>query len=492
MPEEIYHIDVADLEHQFLEHLDLEQNERIIFSSRFGNGKTTFLKNFFKNHTEFNSIYLSPVNYSVAGNEDIFELIKYDILFELLSTKIELQDGTDSLLPIAKKYLVDNKEDLIKILTPFLSAIPFLGKGLQESSERIIEMIKDLNSHLKNKSKGEYGIITDYLFDFTSRTGNIYEENFYTKLLKNLIDRLRNIDSEGGENKQTVLVIDDFDRIDPEHVFRILNVFAAHQDTTEEGNKFGFDKVIIVCDIDNIRNVFHHKYGANTDFNGYIDKFFSVDVFTFSMVPKLNEELNSILRTIKGNTTLNEFFDLPGAGTVSFDVMSKLLHLFVQQGLINVRNIIKLRNNKFNLPKYIITTEHSYYNVQFWGLCIFNFMKIIFGDYEELLSVFEKFKNTQLNISIEWDKEWILKFLLLPIHCADNRRRTISIPIMGLSTGNNINIRLLQFNYNGTNRNTVEINSNSQNAWESSILNCDLNEMFYRTYKIAFEKGYLQ
>ena len=38
-------------------------------------------------------------------------------------------------------------------------------------------------------------------------------------------------------------------------------------------NKFGFDKIIVVCDYNNIQSLFHCRYGHDADFSGYIDKF---------------------------------------------------------------------------------------------------------------------------------------------------------------------------------------------------------------------------
>ena len=46
-------------------------------------------------------------------------------------------------------------------------------------------------------------------------------------------------------------------------------------------NKFGFHKIVLVCDIENIRNLFYSKYGANVDFSGYIDKFYSREIYYF-------------------------------------------------------------------------------------------------------------------------------------------------------------------------------------------------------------------
>lgn len=75
----------------FNKHLAINENKSLIFSGSFGTGKTYFLKEYFENSTKFHSIHLYPVNYSVASNEDIFELIKYDILFSLLEKNLEFE-----------------------------------------------------------------------------------------------------------------------------------------------------------------------------------------------------------------------------------------------------------------------------------------------------------------------------------------------------------------------------------------------------------------
>jgi predicted AAA+ superfamily ATPase len=70
---------------EFKEHLDLANNKRVLFSGSFGTGKSTFLKDF---SAKFNDDYfyleIYPVNYSVSTNEDVFELIKFDLLFHLM------------------------------------------------------------------------------------------------------------------------------------------------------------------------------------------------------------------------------------------------------------------------------------------------------------------------------------------------------------------------------------------------------------------------
>src|SRR5690606_21418856 len=96
------------------------------------------------------------------------------------------------------------------------------------------------------------------------------------------------------EDKTNALIIDDLDRIDPEHIFRIINVFSAHRDYSTQEHKFGFDKVILVCDISNIRRIYEHRYGIGVDFNGYISKFADTMIFDYNVKRYLSDALGQI------------------------------------------------------------------------------------------------------------------------------------------------------------------------------------------------------
>ncbi len=488
MEQEKYFIDISKQKDKFSEHLDLEQNDRIIFSAKFGDGKTTFLRKFFENDTEYNAIHIYPVNYSVASNEDIFELIKYDILFELIATKINLDESIDSFVGIAKDFFQKNKEDVLKLLTPFLSVIPHIGGALKESTERAIDFTKKALDHFDNSKRTELDIIEEYLKSFTTSNGGIYEENFYTLLISSLVERFRLVNIEKDNPKKTVLVIDDLDRIDPEHIFRILNVFAAHQDINTHGNKFGFDKVIVVCDIDNIRNVFHHKYGANTDFSGYIDKFYSVEVFKYSMLDELYEEVDSILNSIRGNEALDKVFNLKRDRNYLFKTIQNLLRSFVKLGVINVRNVVKLKGNKYNMYVYQISGRENYNNIQLWGIVVFNFLRTIFGDYWEVMAAFNKIQESMF---INDTKEWVLNYILLPIHCIDVREANVEVPTI---SGENLELKIKLERIPSAQANGYYSDRISSEAikWENIVQNSHLNKFFYQTYKLAFGKGYLK
>jgi hypothetical protein len=102
-------------------------------------------------------------------------------------------------------------------------------------------------------------------------------------------------------SKKSILILDDLDRIDPEHIFRIMNVFWAHFNLEHKTdvNKFWFDKIILVWDYDNLKSIFHHKYWDETDFNGYINKFFSSEIYFFDNSKMVKSLVQDIIHNIK-------------------------------------------------------------------------------------------------------------------------------------------------------------------------------------------------
>ncbi|MRT91774.1 P-loop NTPase fold protein [Ancylomarina sp. 16SWW S1-10-2] len=261
----------------------LSYNERIIFSAKFGDGKTYFLNKFFEEHKdEFEAIRIFPVNYQVADNKDIFELIKKDILIHLLANDlIEDEDFFDESI-YAQNYLFNNGADIILDILSDVPAVKVPAKIIQKSLKHLKKYKDDKTDFKASKSE----LIEKYLSKFEQETG-VAEYDSISELITRIIKAIQK------KGKKVVLVIDDLDRIDPAHLFRILNVLTAHIDRKvvllkeiEVGvgnNKFNFDHIITVFDIENVRTIFHHLYGSGTDFNGYITKFVTRQEFKYTL-----------------------------------------------------------------------------------------------------------------------------------------------------------------------------------------------------------------
>ncbi|MCR6641289.1 MAG: hypothetical protein NVV82_20425 [Sporocytophaga sp.] len=160
--------------------------------------------------------------------------------------------------------------------------------------------------------------------------------------------------------------------------------FSAHYDSKNTSNKFGFDKVILVCDIDNIRNIFHAKYGANVDFSGYIDKFYSKEIFKFDNSEMIRKNIKDILESVNVDYDRDNDEDY-----LDFSDTSKAISLdlvYILEGLIKVnalkiRSLAKLSNIDYPIEPYSI----SYRGKKMWNtetpICIIlNFLKFLFGN----------------------------------------------------------------------------------------------------------------
>lgn len=208
-----------------------EKESRIIFSARFGDGKSYFLKEFMKSYEEKKNDYyfitLHPVNYVVEENRDVIEYIKRDILFQLIKDNriYDFKEGYDKIFDA-----VCNKESLLKLGDFVASIIPI--EGLKDG----YEALKDLAStiHDKYKSQDVLHVVDDYLNGFYGKMGSISECDAFTCLIQKSLEQMM---------AKSVLIIEDLDRIDPAHLFRIMNVLSSQVDNpyyseVPNGNKF--------------------------------------------------------------------------------------------------------------------------------------------------------------------------------------------------------------------------------------------------------------
>jgi hypothetical protein len=313
---------------EFLEHLQLENNNRVLFSGPFGIGKTTFIKNFFDDQKDgYFTIFLRPVNYSIASNEDIYKLIKYDILYKLLQEDLVKVDdfGTFNKFEILTNFLATEP---LESFIPFIKAIPEVGGEVSE----VLTGLDKLTSSLKKFKKNiNTNVDAKRVVSFLSKTEAHYllENDFITALIKSTISRINKSLKNGG----VVLIVDDLDRIDPEHIFRLFNIFSTHFDYNSEAqNKFGFHKIVFVCDVINVRSIFQAKYGVKTDFNGYIDKFYSSTIFNYNNRSAISTFISDhipdvLLKRLIGN---------------EFNLLVDILCSFLEYGLINLRNLTKV------------------------------------------------------------------------------------------------------------------------------------------------------
>lgn len=276
-----------------------EKESRIIFSAKFGDGKSYFLNEFInsydKKKNDYYFITLHPVNYVVEENRDVIEYIKRDILFQLIKDDriYDFKEGYDKIFDA-----VCNKESLLKLADFAASIIPV--KGLKER----YESLKGLASTIYEKYKEQdvLHVVDDYLNGFYGKSGSISECDAFTCLIQKSLKLM---------SAKSVLIIEDLARIDPAHLFRIMNVLSSQVDNpyyseVPNGNKFGFDKIILVMDYEIAKHLFHHFYGKEANYEGYMNKFLNTLPFKFSISDEAQKQVeNKLVQTFGITDILN-------------------------------------------------------------------------------------------------------------------------------------------------------------------------------------------
>ena len=311
MNKDAFEIPVDGAIGRFYDHLS--NHDRTILSAKFGDGKSYFLQKFMADEkVKENYVFLTlyPVNYQVEENRDVFELIKYDLLIQMFVQKIMEPDFkmskvhawgwclqlhaptlVEGLLPIFSSLCLD--EASAKMMAAFLMARKTVGKIKKKAGE-LMEPVRDkqIENFIKEIAKNP-----------------VSGQDVVTEIIQQGIAAYK----KEHPDKKIVLIIEDMDRMDPAHLFRILNVFSAHIDYNYRfgvnsnqpfvGNKFGLDKVVFVMSYENTEHIFHHLYGEGADFNGYISKFCSSNIFTYSFS---TEKEAYIYQRMAANTKVDE------------------------------------------------------------------------------------------------------------------------------------------------------------------------------------------
>lgn len=285
----------------------LKCHPRAILSARFGDGKSFFLaamEKKLKNRCTFLKVY--PVNYQVAENQDIFEYIKRDLLFQLYAqgmvpAEYEIPDGIASYF-----FLMNNwqefAEDILQGLACFDDSNTIKAAL---GAAKFLKAIKKKYDAFK-KNGGEIGSKLDQFISQYDKKG-IYEADPITSILCDIIKNWK----KNHPRRRVCLIFEDMDRIDPAHIFRILNVISAQMDygykcgfspksSSLVGNKFGVDNIVICLDYDNLKNIFYHFYGQKACFEGYINKFSDKGIFHYSLQEQVKQYYINELERVTG------------------------------------------------------------------------------------------------------------------------------------------------------------------------------------------------
>lgn len=289
----------------------------------------------------------------------------------------------------------------MKIIIPIADAVGKLGGTIGEIAsigKGLYELKKELEKVAEDNNEGN--IIDQFMTEIESKTGSIYQKDMVTVIIRSILKRLQDSESD----IRTILVIDDLDRIDPEHLFRILNILTAHNDIEDEtSNKFGFDKIITVFDVDNVKKIFYSKYGLNVDFIGYISKFYSKEVFHFDIAWEITEKLFDIFRDATIENTEEEV--QPFWNSHAYQRIMPVLILLIQKRIVSIRDLRKtnkkLKANEIYAVKFNQFGNSIRWNPNYPYFIMYDFLVNILGGRHELRKVLNELK--------EYDFQYFIK-----------------------------------------------------------------------------------
>ena len=334
-----------------------EKESRIIFSAKFGDGKSYFLNEFMKSYDEKKNDYyfitLHPVNYVVEENRDVIEYIKRDILFQLIKDNriYDFKEGYDKIFDA-----VCNVESLFKLADFAASIIPV--KGLKEGYKALKGLVSTIDE--KRKEQDVLHVVDDYLNGFYGKLGSISECDAFTYLIQKSLEQMM---------AKSVLIIEDLDRIDPAHLFRIMNVLSSQIDNpyyseVPHGNKFGFDKIILVMDYEIAKHLFHHFYGKEANYEGYMNKFLNTLPFSYSIKEEAQRQVEAKLLDIcKSDEVLRVVQQLSSNKEECFSVPSAIMQMSVRRCKefldMDVCNLIRntWMKGEYDIPTQTVWTK---------------------------------------------------------------------------------------------------------------------------------------
>lgn len=499
--DKIIKIETTEILNDFKQHLELVNNKRILFSGPFGTGKSTFLKEFSDNEKDaFFYLKIFPVNYSVSANEDVFELIKFDLLLQLMGNyyeEIELEKEDFTLLLKSQVFIMERMK-FMPLLYAILGFSEKIGTPIVkfiEALEKTVGDFKVFNDEIKIDEEND---ITAFLKSIQNTKGSSHEMDAVSELIFDLIGRIKT----KYPKKESVLIIDDLDRLDPEHIFRLFNIFSAHYDEINDKNKFGFDKVIFVCDIENIRKIFHHKYGVDVDFSGYIDKFYSIEPFDFDNRKYVKAKVGELLYKIKIDSNLRyyNFND----NKRFYNSTKSIINTLIDARLLNLRMLLQYPVLKVTENYFGKRQNSAYSTVNSPIIVLFYLLKNFYGSFDilqlKIKSLYDSFdKDTyksehqyQYLVSNEGDVENLISFCLqfiLPEESA-NERNSENIKTFFSDKYN------CTFHYNGFRQDYVAFKNfrvaTKGNDANSEEIELNPYEILFDTFEICKRRGILK
>ncbi|WP_198537009.1 hypothetical protein, partial [Salegentibacter sediminis] len=156
-------------------------------------------------------------------------------------------------------------------------------------------------------------------------------------------------------------------------------------------NKFGFDKVILICDIDNIRGIFHNRYGTDIDFTGYIDKFYSIEIFEYKFSKVIIASFKKFFSSINSNNNIVQAHIQANFDSYYSKELAFILEYFINSNSLSMRNLIAFLKNPYIPSDQTIKAGKGFniYTSSTPIFLIFDILSKLYGGIDNLLNAID-------------------------------------------------------------------------------------------------------
>ncbi len=441
------HIDILPELEDFNNHIKVNKN--IILSAQFGDGKSYMLQQFKEKYANlYYFITLYPVNYTIAENSDILEYIKRDIIFQLLRDGL-ISDTTDFSAVCESLFTSENISEFIDDICNSKDNSSLIGTGLKV-------LLKT-----KEKYDSEKKTARKLLHNYQNQKGGLYEDDLYTLIIKAGLKY---------PNKTTVLIVEDLDRVDPAHLFRLLNVLSTqfdrpyiNDDDYKSSNKFGFEKTILVLDYEQTEQLYKYFYGSNVGYQGYMSKLITSIPYRYDIKKKAQDYLYDFIAKEVGVASGIECFPRIQMKLEKLSVREVVSVLTARiEGFIKVRSIEMFDGTPCST---ICGVTKLLFYMSLLGFTI--------GEFE-------------LSLSISQNIESLVK-LLAPFILSDKKGRECFITLEKLDSKEN-NTYSIQMTYDGE----INVTGCVNPAYAEPDFNKVLDNAIHKVIECTYYKGIKQ
>ena len=154
----------------------------------------------------------------------------------------------------------------------------------------------------------------------------------------------------------------------------------------------------------------------NVDFNGYIDKFYSIEVFEFNNESEIIKSVDNIFQSIDAQEEIAGYHD----GYHATSIAKYIIKTMIDCKSINLRSLLKFSYKPYVKNLYIIDIKgRRFSNKNIIGLVIFEFLSSCLGSDSNLYTAIDNSNFSDKHMGYNLEIKTLYDFLIVLADCTN-------------------------------------------------------------------------